>query len=94
LPVTFYLPNAFTPNGDGTNDFLELYSNVQQITYMSISLFDRWGEKVFQSYDPGFRWDGTYKGKPCPIGVYAYQLDLLFSNGTSVHNKGAVTLLK
>ena len=93
-PPIYYLPNTFTPNGDGINDVLELYTNIQQLNYMSISIFDRWGEKVFQSNDPGFSWNGTFKGAPVPAGVYVYRLDLVFMNGTSIHNKGGVTILK
>jgi len=93
-PVPFYMPNAFTPNGDGVNDFIEVYGNQNEFIYLSIQIYDRWGEKVFQSNDSGFKWDGTYKGTPLPPGVYVYLLNITFRNGQSISNKGGITLIR
>ena len=69
---SFYIPNAFTPDGDGLNDeFLPLFSGVD-INTVNLFIFDRWGELIFQSAKTGQGWDGTYKGKKAPLGVYVY----------------------
>jgi gliding motility-associated-like protein len=93
-PVPFYMPNAFTPNGDGVNDLIEVYGNQNEFIYLSIKIYDRWGEKVFESTDAGFKWDGTYRGTPLPPGVYVYLLNITFRNGQSVTNKGSITLIR
>ena len=56
-----YVPNGFSPNGDGQNDVL--YVRGGGVTEMSWVIYDRWGEKVFETTDPKQGWDGTYKGK-------------------------------
>jgi gliding motility-associated-like protein len=91
---TFFLPNVFTPNGDGANDDLELFGPKAGIVNLSFSVFDRWGEKVFESNDPNFKWDGTYRDVMEKPGVFVYQLDITFNDGTSAHNRGSVTLLR
>ncbi len=68
-------PKAFTPNGDNLNDqFGIVVDTLQQISFSSysLSIFNRWGEKVFESTDALQRWDGTTKGKPAPTGVYLF----------------------
>jgi gliding motility-associated-like protein len=91
---TFFLPNVFTPNGDGANDDLELFGPKAGIVNLSFSVFDRWGEKVFESNDPNFKWDGTYRDVMEKPGVFVYHLDITFNDGTSAHNRGSVTLLR
>ena len=90
----FYLPNAFTPNSDGTNDYLELYGTKQNIRYLGIKIFDRWGEKVFDSNDIDFKWDGKYRGELMEPNIYTYVLDLSFISGYTVHNKGSISLIR
>jgi gliding motility-associated-like protein len=68
---------------------------MEQIKYLSISIYNRWGEKVFESFDSGFIWDGTYKGAPQPPGVYVYTLDITLNDSDqSIHNKGTITLIR
>jgi gliding motility-associated-like protein len=93
-PHVFFVPNAFTPNGDGNNDFVEIYGSIQQINYLSINIYDRWGEKVFESNNSEFKWDGSYKGKPLPMGVYTYEMDIEFIGENSIRNKGSITLIR
>ncbi|HNL06203.1 MAG TPA: gliding motility-associated C-terminal domain-containing protein, partial [Chitinophagales bacterium] len=70
-PFVLLLPNAFSPNNDGFNDVLRAtYSYPISAFYLAI--YNRWGEKVFESHDVGAAWDGTYKGQAVPVGVYAY----------------------
>jgi gliding motility-associated-like protein len=91
---SFYLPNAFTPNNDGKNDYISLYGYTQSMKYLSITVFDRWGEKVFESNDINFQWDGTYRGVKEAPGIYVYTLNITFLSGTSVANKGSITLIR
>ncbi len=90
-PDNFFIPNVFTPNGDGNND--QFYIAYQSgITVLLFQVFDRWGEKV---HDGLYPWDGTYKGKPSPPGVYVYVFKLqLYGRSLALYRKGSVTLLK
>jgi len=90
-----YIPNAFTPNGDGNDDYFEVFGNKDVWKFFSIEIFDRVGEKVFESNDMNFKWDGSYKGKPLPLGVYVYTVRVVYAdNHTDKLFKGGVTLLK
>ncbi|MDW8410326.1 MAG: PKD domain-containing protein [Flavobacteriales bacterium] len=72
--VTLYIPNTFTPgNSDGLNDAFSVKG--MGITQFRISIFDRWGEKIFESFDFHFRWDGRYKGESVPQGTYVYRVE-------------------
>ncbi|MBE2247262.1 MAG: CotH kinase family protein [Candidatus Competibacteraceae bacterium] len=72
-PATLYIPNSFTPNDDGINDWFQLYFN-DRIIELEISIFDRWGNTLFSSHDIQFQWNGVYNDIPLPLGVYAYRL--------------------
>ena len=88
----FTIPNAFTPNGDGTND--AVCFNNEQIAEFTIAIFNRWGEAVYRSDDPTGCWDGTYRGTPCPAGVYTYTCHITcFGNHTN-DMKGNITLIR
>ena len=90
-----FVPNVFTPNGDGSNDQWQIFGNKQAMKMIAVMVYDRVGEKVFESTDINFAWDGTYKGKPAPAGVYVYQLTIVWlDNVTAEPYKGAVTLLR
>ncbi|MES2591878.1 MAG: gliding motility-associated C-terminal domain-containing protein [Bacteroidota bacterium] len=86
------IPNVFSPNGDGYNDLLGAYG--KGITQIEFVIYDRWGEKVYESYDVNGEWDGTYKGKPMNIGVFVYSVKGKFKNGEIFDKKGNVTLLR
>jgi gliding motility-associated-like protein len=87
-----FVPNAFTPNGDGQNDVLTPF--VSGSKYFDFMIFNRWGEKVFQTDNPNFGWDGTFKGDKAPFGVYIYHLKVVFTDNTTRDMKGSITLLK
>jgi gliding motility-associated-like protein len=87
-----YIPNAFTPNGDGLNDQLRVYSNV--IRTMRFTVFNQWGEKIFESTSQANAWDGTYKNKQQPSGVYMYVCDITLVDGTRVQRKGSINLVR
>ncbi|MBS1772844.1 MAG: PKD domain-containing protein [Bacteroidetes bacterium] len=86
------IPNAFSPNGDGNNDIL--FVRGAAIQSMNVKVYNRWGEKVFESSDMKVGWDGTYKGKPQEMEVYAYVLNVTFVDETTLYKKGNITLLR
>ncbi|MCW5908432.1 MAG: gliding motility-associated C-terminal domain-containing protein [Chitinophagales bacterium] len=91
LPNNFYIPNAFTPNGDGNNDDFYVLSQ-SGVKVIMFQVFNRTGEKV---HDGTYPWNGIYKGKPAPPGVYVYLFKLgLFGDDRSVFRKGSVTLIR
>ncbi len=90
-----FIPNAFTPNGDGTNDLWQPYGKMSGIKQMQVMVFNRIGEKVFESNDINFGWDGTYKGAPAPAGVYTYVAAIVWINNHSDNKyKGSLTLIR
>lgn len=89
---SFFVPNAFTPNGDGKNERFKVLGRA--IKDIQLQIFNRWGEKVFESYDKKEGWDGTYKGKKMPAGVYTYIVKVQFYDRGSIMQKGSVTLLR
>lgn len=91
-PPDLYVPNAFTPNGDGDNDILLVRGN--NITDMTLRIYHRWGEKVFESTNQTEGWDGTYKGKECDPAVFVYYLDVTCIGGETYQEKGNITLIR
>ena len=89
-----FIPNAFTPNGDGVNDEFKIFGDLAGVHFIDLAIFDKWGEKVFESNNPNFEWDGTYRGQAAPLGVYVYTATIVFDNGKSKDYKGSVTLLR
>lgn len=76
-PSAIYVPNTFTPNGDGLNDvFIPVGKN---IATMELLIFDRWGAVLFQSNDPTMGWDGTQQGQPVKNDVYLWKLRYRFA---------------
>jgi gliding motility-associated-like protein len=88
-----YVPNAFTPNGDGVNDVFLIYTDYN-LKLTNLQIFDRWGEKVYEGHDESQGWDGTYKGTAQPGGMYVYQLDATWLGGNTFHRRGSLTLLR
>jgi gliding motility-associated-like protein len=91
---SIYVPNAFTPNGDGTNDYFRIYGKLNSLSYLEIQIFDRWGELVFRSNDLNFAWDGTFRGAMETPAIFIWQLNLTFINGHSEYKKGSLTLIR
>jgi gliding motility-associated-like protein len=87
-----YLPTGFTPNNDGANDILYIRSNF--ITEVYLTIYDRWGEKLFETNDVKKGWDGTYKGKLLDQGVYGYYMTFTCNNGEQSFKKGNITLMR
>ncbi len=86
------MPNAFTPNGDGVNDFFRIPASVT-MTLTEFSVFDRWGTRVFETRDVGQGWDGWFGGHPAPAGVYVYVVVGKDLKGP-VSAKGTVVLVR
>jgi gliding motility-associated-like protein len=88
--MNVYIPNAFTPNGDGINDTFGIKGE-GSFEY-NLAVFNRWGEKIFESQNPGQQWDGTYKNQPVQPGEYVYQL---MAHGKKYKGQtGVVTLVR
>lgn len=90
------MPNAFTPNADGHNDYFKPVLDVGQ-RVMTFEIFDRYGSVVYGNYvgNPTKGWDGRYRdGKPATLGVYMYHLRYLCSDGKTYSRKGEVTLYR
>ena len=87
-----FVPNLFSPNGDNFNDNWVIESNF--IDNITISVYDRWGEEVFQTKDQYPGWDGTYEGELLEPDVYGYWLDIECINGFKYTTQGNVTLMR
>ncbi|MBI5915818.1 MAG: gliding motility-associated C-terminal domain-containing protein [Bacteroidetes bacterium] len=102
LVLDFYdvfIPNAFSPNGDGFNDGFTLFAGDGLQEIVKLEIYDRWGGLVYRTGDlePGsFQagWDGSRQGKPSPPGVYVWQVTLVFDDGKQRELAGSVTLLR
>lgn len=87
-----FVPNAFSPNGDGQNDVL--YVRGACIETVEFSVYNRLGERVFRSEDPAFGWDGVWRGSPCENAVFTYVVKGTLMDGTEINLKGNVSLVK
>jgi gliding motility-associated-like protein len=87
-----FIPNAFSPNGDGNNDILYVRGNY--IENMIFRVYNRWGEMVFESKDKNVGWDGVFKGKLCEPDVYDYYLDVECVGGFTNLITGNVTIVR
>jgi gliding motility-associated-like protein len=81
--ISIYLPNAFTPDGDGLNDVFIPVVRYDFIATYHMYIFNRWGQMIFESSDMQHGWDGTYKGKPVAGGIYVYRIDYTVSGSQS-----------
>ncbi len=87
-----FIPNAFSPNSDNQND--KLFVRGGSLTDIYFTVYDRWGQQVFESTDKNKGWDGTYKGKEAAPGVYVYYLQATCYGGLKYFKKGNITLLR
>ncbi len=87
-----FVPDAFSPNGDGYNDILEAKSN--QLQSFNFSIMNRWGEVVFHSDDISNSWDGTINGENAPVGYYIYKMIFVDDIDQTVEKNGTFMLLR
>jgi len=90
------IPNAFTPNGDGVNDyFFPRQMLTKGMTSFSMNIYNRWGQLIYQTTNiDGRGWDGNFNGQQQAEGVYVYIIDVTFQDGQTEHHQGNVTLLR
>lgn len=86
------VPTGFSPNGDGNNDFV--FVKGYGIDKLTFRIFNRWGEKIFETKDKKVGWDGKYKGVLQEMETYQYTLSVDFFDGTRTFKKGNITLLR
>ena len=94
-----YIPNAFSPNGDGNNDIFYIQSGIELERVKTFKIFNRWGEIVYElsdfyANDPNNGWDGMFKGEELNQAVFVFWVELEFKDGWTEIVKGDVTLLK
>lgn len=87
-----FVPTGFTPNYDGKNDYFEVFSN--HIDEMELIVYNRWGEKVFESFKQEEKWDGTLNGVELPADVFGFYLSVRCIGGERFVKKGNVTLIR
>ncbi|MDB5285013.1 MAG: hypothetical protein JWO06_4088, partial [Bacteroidota bacterium] len=87
-----FIPNSFTPNGDGNNDLFLIYG--ENIKTLNLKVFNRWGELVFESNSQWLGWDGTYKGVLQNPAVFVYEATITLLDNKKIFRKGSVTLLR
>jgi gliding motility-associated-like protein len=90
------IPNAFTPNGDGINDyFFPRPLLAQGLATFKMEIYNRWGEVIFATENiEGSGWDGKYNNIPQPQGVYVYIIEATFQDGEKEYHKGNITLIR
>ncbi len=98
-PRDVYIPNVFSPNGDGTNDVFMIFGGRDVAKVHSFLVFNRWGEAIFEVYDfppndPLYGWDGHYRSRLYNTAVFAYFAEIEFIDGEVILYKGDVTLMR
>jgi gliding motility-associated-like protein len=94
--LIIYVPNAFTPDGDGLNEvFLPILTAGYKPGSYELNIYNRWGERIFSTKDENEGWDGTYRGNPSQIGTYTYTIRLKDSMNNKVYTfDGRVSLIR
>ena len=94
--VPFYMPNAFTPNGDGLNDVFKAIPKYDYVSKYHLSIYNRWGQQIFECNDIDCGWDGTYQGEASPNGAYIYRIvyEEISQPGLSKSLDGTVVLVR
>ncbi len=87
-----FVPDVFTPNGDGLNDVFEIKGT--GLKFLQLTIFDRWGNTIFESNELNAAWNGTYKALDCPQGAYNWNLNVTARNGWTKSLNGKVMLVR
>lgn len=91
-PTPIFIPDIFSPNGDGNND--EFFVRGLGIIDMQLIIYDRWGQRMYEGSDPLEGWDGTHRSKPMPSGAYVYHVSVVLNNGRRETYKGDFVLIR
>lgn len=99
VPKIYYIPNVFSPNDDGKNDFFTIYGRFNLSNIATLQIFDRWGNQLFENtdFEPNIEelgWDGKFNNEPMLPGVYVYAAKLDFEDGKSINVTGEVTIIR
>jgi gliding motility-associated-like protein len=99
IPNGIYIPNIFSPNGDGESDFFQVFAAEGVDLIKQFKVFDRWGDLVFyqENYKPGDfngAWDGTFGGQDRTPDVFVWQVEVVMIDGTILYLQGDVTLIR
>ncbi len=94
-----FIPNVFSPNRDGVNDYFTLYGGAAVEQIDNLKIFDRWGNLVFERSDMAFGferqgWNGRFDGEAMPMGTYVYMAEVRFINGSVIRFEGDITLTR
>ena len=95
----FFVPTAFSPNGDGDNDLFMIFAGPEVVRIRYLGIYSRWGELVFEvkdfpPNDPSYGWDGMLQGRPLNPDVFVWRLEVEFADGRVLPYRGDVTLLR
>ena len=92
-PCKLQMPSAFTPDNDGKNDLFHIKYPfpVKQFTFL---IFNRWGQKIFETADMGKGWDGSYNGIDQPADIYVWIISIINTDGRKESIKGTVALIR
>ena len=92
-PYALYAPTAFSPDGDGINDYFNVVG--QGLTNYTIEIYNRWGQMVFKSNDMSVKWDGNFRNKKAPAGTYVYKVNSVdFGSEIRLIKSGSVSLVR
>jgi len=94
LPIEMFMPNAFTPNDDGVNDVYPGNKYSDPGSEYNLAIYNRWGEKIFESKSPKVTWDGRYKGNLAPQDVYVFYVKYVACDDQLHWFRGTFTLLR
>ncbi len=97
--INIYIPNVFTPNGDGVNDVFYVRGKTKGINEISYKIYDRWGELIYEKHhcdinNPLLGWDGTFKGKKVNPDVFVYVILIELIDNSTIIRAGDITVLK
>ncbi len=88
-----HIPTGFSPNGDGNNDIYSIIVG-RDVLSITFSIYDRWGNRMLKSTDFDFEWDGLYNNEPVNSGVFAYMVEVRYTDGRTESLTGNITLVK
>ena len=91
-PPSIYVPNAFTPNSDSRNE--KLFVRALNVTKINFVIYDRWGEKVFETNSQYIGWDGYFRDKLVDPAVFVYYLEATCEGGATYFEKGNITVIR